>query len=141
MLAGAVLLVSVNMPETYQREIPRRRARYQGSTRAEIVAAQPPAESGVSCTYSLEYSIYLRHKLIIIENFSHSDDKMHRHRASGYVRHRACRLLYYVDHGLHFHDYVPMVHFCSGSTRNAAAEWARLLNRQGRVSISDRHHW
>ena len=47
-LAAVVLLAGIGMPETYQREIPRRQARYHGKTRAELIAAQTPAESGVT---------------------------------------------------------------------------------------------
>ena len=47
-LALVVLLMGINMSETYQREIPRRQARYNGKTRAEVIAQQEPAQSGVT---------------------------------------------------------------------------------------------
>lgn len=56
-LAAAVLLVSINMPETYQREIPRRRARYQNKSRAQVVAAQTPAESGTTLAAMIKCTV------------------------------------------------------------------------------------
>lgn len=47
-LAGAVLVLGIGMPETYQREIPRRQGPATGRTRAEIVATQAPAQSGTT---------------------------------------------------------------------------------------------
>lgn len=36
------------MPETYQREIPRRHAKLQGKTRSQVIREQEPAQSGVT---------------------------------------------------------------------------------------------
>ncbi|KAK3706401.1 hypothetical protein LTR37_012779 [Vermiconidia calcicola] len=66
-LAAAVLLVSINMPETYQREIPRRRARYQNKTRAQVVAAQTPAESGTTIAAMMKCTVIRPAIMVVTE--------------------------------------------------------------------------
>lgn len=65
-LATAVLVLGISMPETYQREIPRRR-RKPGQSRKEVIAAQEPAQSGTTFAAMFKITVIDPLKLFFTE--------------------------------------------------------------------------
>ncbi|KAK3068334.1 hypothetical protein LTR53_014183 [Teratosphaeriaceae sp. CCFEE 6253] len=56
-LFAVVFLAGLGQSETYQSEIPRRRARYQGKSRKEFIRTQDPALSGVTIGEMLRITV------------------------------------------------------------------------------------
>jgi MFS transporter, DHA1 family, multidrug resistance protein len=54
---GAIFIFGLGQSETYQREIPRRRARYQGKSRRQFILTQDPAQSGVTIGEMLRITV------------------------------------------------------------------------------------
>lgn len=73
-LAAAVLLTGISMPETYQREIPRRRGRYNGRSRAEVIAQQEPAQSGATIAAMFKVTVVQVSHRPGLENLCSSTD-------------------------------------------------------------------